>query len=89
MSDLGTKITEAYLVIASSETVWTTFESEVITPASDDFKSLVEQMRKRYCTLYSAHVNRQTRRYFRSIARSAATSSSEPADIHPEFLKIC
>ena len=42
MADLGTRITGAYLEIASSETVWTSFETDVIIPVCDDFKTMVE-----------------------------------------------
>lgn len=85
LADLGTKVTEAYLSMASSETVWASFEADVIQPVCEDFKGLVEQLRKRYCTLYSSRIGRQTRRYFRALAKV----SSEPVDIHPEFVKVC
>ena len=42
VADLGTRVTGAYLEIASSETVWTCFETDVITPVCDDFKTMVE-----------------------------------------------
>ena len=58
VSDLGTRIAGAYLEIASTETVWTCFEADVISTVCDDFKTLVEQLRKRYCTLYSTQINR-------------------------------
>lgn len=67
LSDLGTQVTEAYLENASSEAVWSSFEAEVITPAQDSFKALIEQLRKRYCILCSSLINRQTRRYFKSL----------------------
>ena len=52
-ADLGVQITESYLTIASSESVWATFEQDTIVPVCDDFKCLAEMLRKRYCTLYS------------------------------------
>ena len=42
LADLGTKVTESYLSIASSETVWASFEADVIQPVCEDFKGLVE-----------------------------------------------
>ena len=58
MTDLRVQITDAFLAVASSETVWSEFEAEVIQPVVDDFKSLVELLRKRFCLHYSAKINR-------------------------------
>lgn len=85
IADLGTKVTEAYLEIASTETVWTQFETEVVNPTLDDFKELIELLRKRYCTFFSALINRQTRNYIRALAKT----TGEIMDIHPEFVKVC
>lgn len=79
------RITGAYLEIASTETVWANFEADVISPVCDDFKKLVEQLRKRFCTLYSAQINRLTRSYFRQLAKV----TDEPVGVHAEFAKIC
>ena len=49
---------DAFLTIASSESVWREFEADVIQPAVDDLKSLVELLRKRFCLHYSAKINR-------------------------------
>ena len=85
VTDLGTRIAGAYLEIASSEPVWTSFDNDVISPVCDDFKNLVEQLRKRYCTLYSSLINRCTRKYYRCLARI----TTEPVGVHPDFIKIC
>ena len=85
LTDLGTKIAGAYLEIASTETVWTSFEAETISPICEAFKGLIEHLRKRFCTLYSSQVNRQARRYFRALSQVNA----EPVDIHSEFFPIC
>ena len=58
LSDLSNKITDAFLEIASSEAVWSNFESEVMVPVFEDFRDLIEKLRKRYCTLYSSLINR-------------------------------
>lgn len=58
LSDLSNKITDAFLEIASSEAVWRNFESEVMVPVFEDFRDLIEKLRKRYCTLYSSLINR-------------------------------
>ena len=58
LSDLSNKITDAFLEIASSEAVWRNFEAEVMVPVFEDFRDLIEKLRKRYCTLYSSLINR-------------------------------
>ncbi len=58
LSDLSNKITDAFLEIASSEAVWSNFEAEVMVPVFEDFRDLIEKLRKRYCTLYSSLINR-------------------------------
>ena len=75
---------DAFLTIASSESVWREFEADVIQPAVDDLKSLVELLRKRFCLHYSAKINRKARKYFRALDQV----QSEPVDIHSQFMKL-
>jgi len=58
LSDFSNKVTDAFLEIASSEAVWSTFDVEVMVPVYEDFRDLIEKLRKRYCTLYSSLINR-------------------------------
>ena len=50
----------------------------------DSYKVLCESLRKKYCVLYSCEVNKLLRKYFRDLIQV----KEEPADIHPQFLKI-
>ena len=80
----GHKISDAYLEITSDESIWSNFETEILSPIIDDFKNLIERLRKRYCIYYSSQINRKMRLYFRELVQV----TEEPVDIQPEFLNI-
>ena len=82
--NIGQKISESYLEIASDETIWSNFESEILNPLIEDFKCLIEHLRKKYCIHYSSIINKKMRAYFKELV----LTSEEPADIQMEFLKI-
>ena len=84
ISSIGNKVSEVFLESSTNEAVWQNFEAEVLNGVIESYKSLCEQLRKKYCTLYSGEINKLLRKYFRDLMKV----KEEPADIHPEFVKI-
>ena len=68
-----------YLETSSNESIWQNFEQEILNGIVDSYKVLCENLRKRYCILYSCEVNKLLRKYFRDLIEV----KEEPADIHP------
>jgi hypothetical protein len=54
----------------------------------DDYKSLCEMLRKKYCTYYSAKISGHLRKYFRKLAKIDIYVEEDPADISPAFVAI-
>ena len=84
ISSIGNKVSEVFLESSTNEAVWQNFEAEVLNGVIESYKSLCEQLRKKYCTLYSGEINKLLRKYFRDLMKV----KEEPADIHPEFVRI-
>ena len=64
--------------------MWQNFESETLHGVIESYKSFCEQLRRKYCILYSGEINKILRKYFKDLMKV----KEEPADIHPEFVKI-
>jgi hypothetical protein len=64
------------------------FENDTVSSIVDDFRNMSEQLRKKYCSLYSAQISNHLRRYFRKLASIDIYSEDDPADIHPEIFAV-
>ena len=82
--NIGMKISESYLEVSSDESIWSNFETEILNPLIEDFKCLIEHLRKKFCIHYSSIINKKMRVYFKELV----LTTEEPVDIQMEFVNI-